>query len=491
VIQRALTIRNLWIGITVGAAFIGPASTPIGLPDIFWTLLTGAYQVSHGAILNSDPFTSAPPTTGPVLNIQWGADLVFYALNAVGGLPMVITGTAVVVASTYALLLAAAVTASGHLRLSCVAVWLAYVLGSSNLSPRPQTLAYPIFALFLLAVMRAEWRKDTRLLWLLPPTTALWANLHGSFFTGFVLLGCAAAGRLIATRSLHAALPYAFTLGACVVASLINPYGPGSLVYVASIGSNPVIRDYVTEWAPTTVSWREGIMFFASVGLLAPLALKSRLRLTAVEVLVLIVFGYLAWSSVRAIVWWGLVIAPILARLAGGVLMAHLPVRRDRPLVNGLILAGVIAVAAFSLPWTKTAIPILPAEKRGLLSDDTPVRVGDYLRTHDPPTSGVMLNNQGWGGYLEWAAWPRHQVFLDGRIELHPSQVWFDYLDIVFPSTRWRALLDKYDITYLVLNAGEQTELIADLRPDPAWRIDYEDDQAVVFSRSFSPSAGP
>ena len=354
-IQRALTIRNLWIGITVGAAFIGPASTPIGLPDIFWTLLTGAYQVSHGAILNSDPFTSAPPTTGPVLNIQWGADLVFYALNALGGLPMVITGTAVVVASTYALLLAAAVTASGHLRLSCVAVWLAYVLGSSNLSPRPQTLAYPIFALFLLAVMRAEWRKDTRLLWLLPPATALWANLHGSFFTGFVLLGCAAAGRLIATRSLHAALPYAFTLGACVLASLINPYGPGSLVYVASIGSNPVIRDYVTEWAPTTVSWREGIMFFASVGLLAPLALKSRLRLTAVEVLVLIVFGYLAWSSVRAIVWWGLVIAPIVARLSGGVLMAQLPARRDHPLVNGLILAGVVAVAAFSLPWTKTA----------------------------------------------------------------------------------------------------------------------------------------
>ena len=41
-------------------------------------------------------------------------------------------------------LLAAAVTASGHLRLSCVAVWLAYVLGASNLSPRPQTLAYPL-----------------------------------------------------------------------------------------------------------------------------------------------------------------------------------------------------------------------------------------------------------------------------------------------------------------------------------------------------------
>ena len=41
-----------------------------------------------------------------------------------------------------------------------------------------------------------------------------------------------------------------------------------------------------------------------------------------------------------------------------------------------------------------------------------------------------------WGGYLEWATWPKHVVFVDGRFELHPSQVWFDYLDIVFPSAR-------------------------------------------------------
>jgi hypothetical protein len=491
VIPRTLTIQNLWVGLTVGAAFIGPASTPIGLPDIFWTLLTGAYQVNHGAIVGGDPFTSAPPTTGPILNIQWGADLAFAALNAVGGLPAVITGTAVVVATTYALLLAAAVAASGHLRLSCVAVWLAYVLGSSNLSPRPQTLAYPIFALFLLAVMRAEWRKDDRLLWLLPPAMVIWANVHGSFFTGFVLLACAAAGRLISTRSPYAARPYVFTLGACLLASLVNPFGLGSLVYVATIGSNPIIRDYVTEWAPTTVGWREGLMFFASVGLLAALTLKSRLRLTVVEVLILIVFGYLAWSSVRTIVWWGLVVAPIAARLGGGVLTSRLPPQRDRPLINGIILAAVVVVAAFSLPWTKALIPILPVEKRGLLSTDTPVRVGDYLRTHDPPAAGRMLNDQGWGGYLEWAAWPRHQVFLDGRIELHPPQVWFDYLDAVFPTTRWRAVLDSYDISYAVLNTAAESELIADLRAEPGWQIDYEDDQAVVFSRSLSPVARP
>jgi hypothetical protein len=479
--------------LTVAAAFIGPASSPIGLPDIYWTLLAGDWMVSHKALLETDPFTSAPHVSGTLLNVQWLADLVYYALDALGGLPMVITGTALVVVATYTLLLAAAVTASGHLRLSCVSVWLVYVLGASNLSPRPQTLAYPLFALFLLGVMRAEWRKDYRLLFLLPPATALWANLHGSFFTGFVLLACAAAARILTMRNLYAARPYAITLAACVLASLLNPYGVGSLVYVASIGSNPVIRDFVTEWAPTTVNWREGIMFFSSLLVLGFLAYRSRLRLTVLEILLLIVFGYLAWSSVRAVVWWGLLLAPILARLLGRVVPNRLAATREKPLLNAAILCLIAGLALSSLPWFKSSLSILPPDKRGLFSPDTPVAVGDYLRTHAPPNGGLFLNNQAWGGYLEWATWPTHRVLLDGRIELHPPRVWFDYLDIVFPSARWGRLVDQYGIGYAVLSKAEEGDLIADLRLDTGWRTDYEDDQAVVFERSAvssQPSAG-
>jgi hypothetical protein len=137
-----------------------------------------------------------------------------------------------------------------------------------------------------------------------------------------------------------------------------------------------------------------------------------------------------------------------------------------------------------SLPWTKSLLPILPADKRGVVQAGTPVGVGEYLRTHDPPPDGRMLNHNAWGGYLNWVAWPRHQVFLDGRIELHPPQVWFDYLAIIFPSATWRQLLDQYSISYLVLSVTEEADLVRDLRQDPAWHVDYADDQAVVFSRS-------
>ena len=79
--------------------------------------------------------------------------------------------------------------------------------------------------------------------------------------------------------------------------------------------------------------------------------------------------------------------------------------------------------------------------------------------------------------------WPKHQVFVDGRIELHPTEVWFDYLQVIFPSASWRQLFDKYDISYAVLDRAEEADLVADLRADRAWRLDYEDDQAVVLTR--------
>lgn len=481
---RGLSIRHVWIAITLTAAFIGPASAPLGLQDILWTLVRGAWMADHGRLLDSDPFTSAPHVAGPLINVQWLADLLIHALDASGGIPLVITGTAVLVALTFGLLLAAAITASGHLRLSCVSVLVAYVLAASNLSPRPQTLAYPLFATFVLAIVRLEYRSDRRLLWLLPVLTAVWVNVHGSFFTGLALVGCAALGRTLAQRDLRAARPYVLTLGACALATLINPYGPGALVYVLTIGNNPIIRELVTEWAPTTVNWHEGVLFFASVIAVCAFAVRSRTRLSAIEILTLIAFGFLAWSSVRAIAWWGLALVPPLARVMGGI-GSERPARGgDLPLVNATIIAATLLVAAMALPWTKERLPVLPADKRGLFSPDTPTGIAAYLRSHDPPATGRMFNHQGWGGYLEWATWPRHQVFVDGRFELHPDAVWLDYVDIIFPSARWRELLARYDISYVVLSRADDADLIDDLRADPTWRLDYDDELGVIFSRS-------
>jgi hypothetical protein len=470
----------LWVLLVVAGAFIGPASSPIGLPDIFWTLQRGAFTIEHRALLEGDPFTSAPHVAGAVINTQWLADLAYAALHRLGGLELVIVGNALAVAAAYGLTLAAAYAASGKLRLSCLAVSIAYVLGFSNLSPRPQTLAYPLFALFVYVVAR----RDGRWLWVLPLATVVWANVHGSFVTGWLLLGCSALGAAISERQLNAAWPYLVTLAGCVLGAVCTPFGLDGVLYIATVSSNPVIRDLVTEWAPTTVDWREGIFLFVWLAVLAWVALRSRTRLSVSEMLVLLVFGWLALSSVRAIIWFGLATAPIAARVLGGVLEGSIGVGRPRPALNLLVAGLTLGLVAVSLPWIKSSVPFLPYDKRALIGDSAPLRAAEYLRSHDPPARGRMLNHETWGGYLDWAAWPRHQPFLDGRIELHPTQVWLDYLTIVFPGADWRRLMDQYQISYTVLSQAAQPDLIADLRREPGWVVDYEDDQAVIFSRA-------
>ncbi len=466
--------RHLWVLLTLAGSFIGPASSPIGLPDIFWTLQRGAWIVEHGALLDSDPYTSAPHVAGPVMNVQWLADLAYFGLDRLGGLELLIAGNALAIALAYGLTLAAAYASSGRLRLSCVAVWLAYLLGFSNLSPRPQTLAYPLFAAFVFVLAQG----NRRWLWLLPGVTAVWANVHGSFFAGWLLLGCYALGNFRNAR------PYVLCLAGCVLASLCTPYGVGALVYVVTLSSNPVIRDLVTEWAPTTIAWREGAFLFIWLAGFAWLALRSSARLRTVDVLILVLFGYLALTSVRAIVWFGIATAPIAARLLGGLAVPTLSRGVERPAVNASLALLILSLTAVSLPWFKTALPFLPEDKRALVGEGAPVRAAEFLRTFEPPIAGKMLNHETWGGYLDWAVWPRHQPFLDGRIELHPPQVWLDYLSIVFPTTEWRPLLDRYGISYAVLSQTDQSDLIADLRHEPGWRLAYEDDQAAIFLRA-------
>jgi hypothetical protein len=294
-----------------------------------------------------------------------------------------------------------------------------------------------------------------------------------------VVLLCATVGAIGRTRARR----YAATLLACAVASLVTPYGMGNLGYIVDVSTNPIIRERVTEWAPTSIDQLEGIIVFASAAVLGGVAVVSSVRLSRGEVITLLAFGIVALASVRGVVWFGFVLAPIAARLLVGLPWPRRAARRERPVLNAAILVTIVAVTMLSLPWTKHLVPGLPESKRGLVSSNSPVRVAAYLQTHDAPPSGRMLNFELWGGYFDWAVWPRHQAFLDGRYELYPTRVWLDYLALVGGSARWRELLDTYDISYAVLSPSEQPELVALLRQAPDWRVEYADGQAILLVR--------
>ena len=427
---------------TLVAAFIGPASAPFGIPDGLWSLLRGRWMAEHGTLLDADPFTSAPHVDGPMLNVQWLADLVLFAANQLGGLPLVIVSVALAVTATAALMLLAAYSASPHLRLSCVAVWASYILGATNFSPRPQTLAYPLFAAFVLAVARAEWHRDTRVLWVLPR--------HGALgeYPRLVLPGLRAA-RVCRRRSRHRHAPASLRASVRGDTGRVCAGEPGQPVRAGRARCTSRASAATPSFATTSPSGRRRLSTSPKASCFSRRSgprradAAARIRLTPVELVCLLAFGYLAWSSVRVVVWWGIVLAPIVARLLGASFPSYRPKGRDRPLVNVLVL-GLALVDRRAEPAVDEVHAADPAsaeagavQRRGAGG----AWASTSRRTIRRPAAR-MLNHQGWGGYLEWALWPRHTVFLDGRIELHPIDVWLDYVDLVLPSAGWQALFD-------------------------------------------------
>jgi hypothetical protein len=473
--------RHVWFLLTLGATFLHPASAPVVLLDLGWTLRSGDWMVHQGQLLTIDPFTSAPAVANQV-NVQWLAQLVTYGLYTLGGLPLVITANALVVTLAYGLVLAASVSASGHPRLACLAVAAGYAVGITNLTPRPQTLAYVLFALFLLVLLRAGKGGPGRSLWLLPPAMAVWANVHGSFFLGWLLLGCAACGAAIEGRSLRPARPFVLTLLGCLGAACLTPYGPGSLSYLVTIVGNPIIRGLALEWGPTSVSRPEGLLFFASVIALAVVVVRAPTRLRPTEALLLLVFGCLGLTAVRSVVWWGMAAAPVAARLLATLRRPAVEPTRERPALNLAVMGLASGLVVASLPWAKQANPLVPAAHREVVVQEVPQDLVHFLQAHT--YEGRMLTRVGWGGYFDWTLWPAHRPFLDGRFELHPPEVWLDYLAMMFPRADWQALTDRYGVGYMVLSKQDEAGLIDAARATPIWRVDYEDNHAVVFVRS-------
>jgi hypothetical protein len=50
-------------------------------------------------------------------------------------------------------------------------------------------------------------------------------------------------------------------------------------------------------------------------------------------------------------------------------------------------------------------------------------------------------------------------------------------------ATVWQNLLDEYDIKFIVLDVADDTEIIRLLRAQPGWIVEYEDTEAIFFSR--------
>ncbi len=180
-------------------------------------------------------------------------DAVIAAIHHVAGLNGVVLFTAVVIASTFALLFRFVLRRSGSFVAALFLTLLAAAAAQIHMLARPHVLSWLFILLWVEALYRFEEGKGSALLWL-PPLMLLWVNVHGGFILGLVLLalfGCAHIWNYLAAPSAgnrRQIVQLAVTFCACLAVTLLTPYGYKLHVHVYQYLSNGYLMNTINEF---------------------------------------------------------------------------------------------------------------------------------------------------------------------------------------------------------------------------------------------------
>jgi len=469
--------------------------------DTWGHVLFGRIMLNSGHLMRHEIFSYSAPD-GPWIDHEWLSEIVmaiFYNAMGVVGLKLM----KFLCAGATLLLLGAAVAESGAGTSLQMGVLLAVAFALQlQIQFRPQLFDY-IFLSALLALFARARSRGRAPLWIVVPMMALWANLHGGFFIGIVVLGLYAGTALLIdlwngagpARGLRFLL---LALAASLI-TLVNPYGAGEWRIVAHTLRNPYTMSAGVEFQSffhvVAGTWRSGLALFpflVALGVMAAFVVSFALAPCADDLPEVAIAGLmvlLALYSVRNMAFAMLACAgPIafhahraLARIAPAQSADAVTTPRRHPPPHaspGVQLCALIAALAICI-GDGLFSPRLP--------DFTgyPVGAVAFMRQHR--LQGRILNEFLWGSYILWHA-PDSKVFIDGRFEMvYPPDVQRAYLDFIRGGAGAGAALAAYPPDYVLVRPDSTAATFMGEQSD--WRLIYRDPVAVLFARADAPAA--
>ncbi|MGH2485796.1 MAG: hypothetical protein ACRDHE_07290, partial [Ktedonobacterales bacterium] len=283
--------------------------------DAAWNLRIGEQVLRHG--IPRTEFMLGPTFGHPAIYYEWLSQVFFALANRAAGLNGVVALAGLLIALTGLGLFHALRRRGVNLPLALLLTACGLMLTSLSWTARAQ-----LFSL-VLVLWWTEWLwrywsdgKRARLI-ALPLVMALWANLHGWFILGLLVLGVATvvAWLLPTDRGRAAPKDLAICLGATLLAVLATPWGVSLPLHVLDFFSNPLISKYTVEFQSPDFHSATALIFLALAFVMAGawiwLASRGR-RPHALPLALVAVWTALAIYTVRYIPIWALVTLPIL-----------------------------------------------------------------------------------------------------------------------------------------------------------------------------------
>jgi len=470
--------------------------------DLARHLASGRYMLEHGSLIRADPF-SFTHAGAPAVGFEYGSELLFTLAERAGGLPAVATLAGLLIALTYGLLTRLLLRREVDPLLACLTIGVAIALGIEHWTARPHLFTFVAVVLLLGLLERPAGRFEP-----LPRTLfvysaalfALWANLHGGFVYGWVLIALywlGSLGEMVWGKDRPNWRPrvqyYLAMLVTAVVVTVLNPHGLSLHRHILDFFGLSFTMSNTTEFLSPNFHEPSGKVFLVFLLLtFGSLAIHSE-RPSLPRFLVICVAAAFALISVRNIPLFGLIALPVLA-------LSLDPAWRQLPDPTGVRRRFESTVGQTStLPWILAAVLLVAglAINRGRIGsmqviqpqfDSTVFPVDAVARARAANLQGHLFSEFTWGGYLIYA-WPEQKIFIHGGTDFFGDELFREYRSIRQIEPGWRNRLAGWDISLALLRP--ETALAHELAREGSWPIWYCDSVAVVLRRSPSPVMSP
>jgi hypothetical protein len=211
----------------------------------------------------------------------------------------------------------------------------------------------------------------------------------------------------------------------------------------------------------------------------------SVLRLNAIEIMLVLVFTHMSLYSARYIPLYAIILSPILGRQIDALLQEF----RERRLIKRILSMSERTAKTDSLAkyhvWFIVTIVILgimvSTGKLYYAFDKKRLPVDAVHFIQQEKISGNMFNNDEFGDYIIYAAWPQYRVFFDGRSDMYGTERLKEYFQIIRLDPGWDEVLQKNHVNWIFFNTKSPLSIFLLERAD--WKLIYSDKVASIFVR--------
>lgn len=517
IIQRKAHIAGIVsLLILILSAFYLFASPKLFDSDFWWHIATGRYILASGSLPDSDPFsfTSSleenknlhPIRENFILKQYWLGQVIFYFVYKHTGATGIILLRALLLTMTLVLVLWRLRRWDVSLPLSFIFSFTLLTIIGRSIGERPVLFTIFFTAVIFFILEDFKDKRDKRI-FLLLPLMVLWANLHGGFIIGVVIITVFMLGeglKIVFKKVAYAKYEIVLFYTATVLAlgfSFINPTGWDAFI-IAFSGKYKLFVAGIQEYQSPIFYYRTklspidyGYVALSAIFLIVLIFKNRKVDLTHA----ILVSGLFCASvfAIRFLVFYSIIATMILGKetdtFLRRLLATKISERTNSRLSAVLICACLVSSILFAI-----GMGVFKDIRFGVAAGySVPESAVNFIEKNK--LQGNVLNDFGYGGYISWRLYPWKKTFIDTRaLNLTVMHEYGWIMSAVKSLSNkelasgkvplWKRLLNHYDINLIFLSIfdifGQVPSIMFELAEGNEWVPVYCDQISFIFVKN-------